>query len=82
MGIHYCIGKVLTFHEASEGSGPDDGQDAVHWFELGSDVDCLHSALEVWRKNYKPNVGYFVCSVDVQLFTISERVFRVGCCFL
>ncbi len=50
-GLHYCIGKVLGFHDDAA-----EVADATQWFEQGSQAGCIHSKLETWRRTHKKKV--------------------------
>lgn len=52
-GIHYSIGKALSFHDSNDTASESD---IDHWFELGACNNCPYSALEIWRRRHKPNV--------------------------
>lgn len=67
VGIHYSIGKVLAFLEASEDVQE---KDAEIWFDLGSQINCVHSALEIWRIKQKPNVSCFGLALCLGLFRL------------
>ena len=80
-GIHYSIGKALTFHDPSDSVSD---ADINHWFELGANKHCPYSALEVWRRRYKPNVriGAFVVPYNDSCLSSSTILDQYLMCFI
>lgn len=63
-GIHYSIGKALSFYSPLDNdedhypSAVRGAGDPLDWYEQGASHGCPFSALEVWKKNRKPQVSH------------------------